>query len=65
MSRIGKLKIPVPENVTVTQKDAEVVIKGPGGTLSQQLHPLLSISVDTEGIQVNKKAEHRKADDET
>ncbi len=62
MSRIGKLKIPVQEDVTVSQKDSEVIIKGPRGTLSQQIHPFMSIRVEPDGIQVEKKVSHRKAD---
>lgn len=39
MSRIGKLPIPVPAGVTVTVDDKNnVVVKGPKGTLSQQVH---------------------------
>ncbi len=62
MSRIGKLKVPVQEDVTVSQKDAEVTIKGPRGTLSQQIHPFMSIRIDPDGIQVEKNVNHRKAD---
>jgi len=62
MSRIGKLKIPVQKDVTVSQKDLEVTIKGPRGTLSQQIHPFMSIRIDPDGIQVEKNVNHRKAD---
>ncbi len=38
MSRIGKLPVPVPNGVTVTiSKDNLVTVKGPKGTLSQQV----------------------------
>ena len=39
MSRIGKLPITVPAGVTVTvDADNNVVVKGPKGELSQQVH---------------------------
>lgn len=39
MSRIGKQPITVPAGVTVTiEADNNVVVKGPKGTLSQQVH---------------------------
>jgi len=39
MSRIGRLPIPVPAGVDVTIDGANVVVKGPKGTLSRQLAP--------------------------
>lgn len=62
MSRIGKLKIPCPEGVTVSQADDRVVVKGPNGELSEPIHPFLSIRIDPDGVQVEKKPEQRKAD---
>ncbi len=45
MSRIGKLPIPVPAGVTVTVDEHNmVVVKGPKGTLSQQVNPDIKIS---------------------
>lgn len=62
MSRIGKLKIPCPEGVTVSQADDRVVVKGPNGELSERIHPFLSIRIDPDGVQVEKDPEQRKAD---
>ncbi|MEW6443687.1 MAG: 50S ribosomal protein L6 [bacterium] len=62
MSRIGKKKVPVPKGVSVTLEDAIVVVKGPKGQLSESIHPSLSLRVEPDGIQVEKKADHRKAD---
>lgn len=39
MSRIGKLPIALPANVTVEQKDGVVTVKGPKGELSQKIDP--------------------------
>ena len=45
MSRIGKLPIPVPAGVTVTVDERNmVVVKGPNGTLSQQVNPDIKIT---------------------
>ena len=37
MSRIGKAIIEIPANVTVTEKDGLVTVKGPKGELTQQM----------------------------
>ena len=44
MSRIGKLPITVPAGVTVTvDADNLVTVKGPKGTLSQQVNPVITL----------------------
>ena len=44
MSRIGKLPIPVPAGVSVTVDEHNmVVVKGPKGTLSQQVNPDIKV----------------------
>ena len=62
MSRIGKKKIPCPETVKVSQAGDRVVVKGPNGELSEKIHPFLSIQIDSDGVQVEKDPEQRKAD---
>ena len=50
MSRIGKLPIPVPKGVTVTVEESNlVVVKGPKGTLKQDVNPDIKLSQD-EGV---------------
>ena len=45
MSRIGKLPITVPAGVTVSVDENNIVtVKGPKGTLTQQLHPAMTIT---------------------
>lgn len=47
MSRIGKLPISVPQGVTVTVDESNlVVVKGPKGTLSQDVNPDIKLSQD-------------------
>jgi len=46
MSRIGKLPISIPAGVTVTVQDSVVTVKGPKGTLSQEINPNISIEIE-------------------
>jgi large subunit ribosomal protein L6 len=62
MSRIGKKKIPIPGGVSIIQEGSNVVVKGPKGVLSGFLHPTISVRIDSDGVQVEKKVDHRKAD---
>ena len=44
MSRIGKMPIAVPAGVEVTVAEGNLVtVKGPKGTLTQQLQPSMTI----------------------
>ena len=45
MSRIGKKPIDVPAGVTVTVEGRNVTVKGPRGTLSRSLPPIVSVQV--------------------
>ena len=53
MSRIGKKPITIPAGVTVSVKDAVVTVKGPKGTLTQEVDR--DIIVEVEGTEVNVK----------
>jgi large subunit ribosomal protein L6 len=53
MSRIGKKPITIPAGVTVSVKDALVTVKGPKGTLTQEVDR--DIIVEVEGNEVNVK----------
>jgi len=47
MSGIGLLPLPIPGKVTVTiGKDNLITVKGPLGTLSQQVDPDLKVVVE-------------------
>ena len=46
MSRIGKLPISVPAGVTITVQDTLVTVKGPKGTLTQEINPNITITVE-------------------
>ncbi len=46
MSRIGKLPITIPAGVTITRQDNLVTVKGPKGTLTQDVHPDIAVNVE-------------------
>ena len=53
MSRIGRMPINVPAGVTVKVEDAnKVTVKGPLGTLTQNLHPSMSIQQEGSVIHI-------------
>ncbi|MDH3438855.1 MAG: 50S ribosomal protein L6, partial [Betaproteobacteria bacterium] len=43
MSRVGKAPIELPEKVEVTMASGEISVKGPLGTLTQRLTPVVEI----------------------
>ena len=43
MSRIGKAPIEIPAGVTVQEKENVVTVKGPKGTLSQEINPNITV----------------------
>ncbi|MBI4415001.1 MAG: 50S ribosomal protein L6 [Candidatus Kerfeldbacteria bacterium] len=52
MSRIGKVPIPLPSNVTVTVTGNDVLVKGPKGELRRTLHPHVHLAVEGQTLQV-------------
>jgi len=46
MSRIGKLPINVPAEVTISIKETLVTVKGPKGVLSQEINPIITVNVE-------------------
>ena len=55
MSRKGKLPISLPKEVQVQVSDAEIVVKGPKGTLTQNLIPGIIVSLDNNTVCVTLK----------
>ena len=43
MSRIGRMPIPLPSGVEVTQDGATLTVSGPLGTLSRTIHPEMAV----------------------
>ncbi|HZO92163.1 MAG TPA: 50S ribosomal protein L6 [Candidatus Baltobacteraceae bacterium] len=55
MSRIGKLPLAVPSGVDVTLNDSTVVVKGPKGTLSQRILPVVDVNIAGAQVLVARK----------
>ena len=50
MSRIGRKPITVPAGVDVKVEDGVVTVKGAKGTLTQKIHPNMTVTVDVNGV---------------
>ena len=62
MSRVGKQPVPIPSGVTCTLKGGHLEIKGAKGSLVRDLHPDITVSVESDSITVARpsdKPEHR------
>lgn len=60
MSRIGKKPIEIPQGVTATISEKEIIVKGPKGELKQFIHPEIKIEVQGNQILVAPKPELSK-----
>lgn len=61
MSRIGRMPIAVPANVTVTIADGNVVtVKGPLGTLSEKISNKLTVTQENNEIVVTRHSEEKE-----
>ena len=54
MSRIGRKPIEIPAGVEVRVDNNLVTVKGPKGTLSQQIHPNMEVCVDGPVVTVKR-----------
>jgi ribosomal protein L6, bacterial type len=54
MSRIGKRPIGIPSGVDFKIEENVVTVKGPKGTLTKQMHPLMNIVVENDQVTVNR-----------
>lgn len=61
MSRIGKNPITIPTGVEVKLNGDVVEVKGPKGSLQEKLHPLVSVELSENSIQVKVKDEENKS----
>ncbi len=61
MSRIGRKPIAVPAGVDVKIADGNLItVKGPLGTLTQQLHPRMNIELDGAVINVTRPTDDKE-----
>lgn len=62
MSRVGKSPITVPKGVEATIAPGSITVKGPLGSLTQQLADTITIVKDGDVLQVTPVGESRNAD---
>ena len=60
MSRIGKLPISIPDNVTINYNDSEITVKGKFGTLNLTLPEVIDLSEEGKKLKVGLKEETKK-----
>ena len=60
MSRIGKLPIKFPKNVTITTDGSTVTVKGPKGELKKTFHEDLTIKVDGDTVTVTRPSDENQ-----
>lgn len=62
MSRIGKLPIEIPAGVTITvSPDNLVTVKGPKGELTQQVDPLITVTVEGNVCHVTRPNDEKES----
>ncbi len=61
MSRIGKQPITVPNGVTITLDPGAVKVKGPKGTLSAAVSPLIEVKVENGTMNIARREDSREA----
>ncbi len=52
MSRIGRMPIPLPQGVEITQQGNHLTVKGPLGTLERTLHPEMKLERDDTSLRI-------------
>ena len=60
MSRIGKLPVKVPKNVTVTTSGTTVTVKGPKGELRRTFHEDLAIKMENGDVIVSRPSDENR-----
>ena len=62
MSRIGKKEIEIPQGVEIKLQDGKILVKGPRGTLTQELdHPELKFDIKEGKLNISRLSEDKKA----
>lgn len=55
MSRIGKKPVPIPQGVKVSIEGQTITVTGPKGTLTQKIHPSISVAQTDEKLIFQRK----------
>ena len=61
MSRIGNRRIAIPNGVSVTVENENVVVKGTKGTLTQEIHSLVEVLVNDNVVETKAKNDSKEA----
>jgi len=61
MSRVGKLPVPIPENVKVSIADRNVTVEGPRGMMSQEFSNLVEVKSEDGVILVTRVNDSKRA----
>ena len=60
MSRIGRKPINIPAGVTVKMNDGVITVKGAKGTLTQKIHPNMTVSIDADVVHVTRPDDEKE-----
>ncbi|KXB38954.1 50S ribosomal protein L6 [Amygdalobacter nucleatus] len=60
MSRIGKKPIVIPQGVTVTVQEHLVTVKGAKESLTEKVHPLINVKVESNEILVSRTGDTKE-----
>ena len=60
MSRIGYKEIDLPEGVEVSQNGNVVTVKGPKGTLTREISPLITMTVDGNVVKFDRSSDDNR-----
>ena len=61
MSRIGRKPIAIPAGVELTVDNGLVTVKGPKGTLTQKINPVISVEINGNEINVTRPNDEKEA----
>lgn len=60
MSRIGRKPINIPAGVEVKQNDGVITVKGAKGTLTQEIHPNMTVEIKDNVIEVKRPNDNKQ-----
>ena len=61
MSRIGRKPIAIPAGVELAVEDHVVTVKGPKGTLTQKIHPRMTVNVEAGVVHVTRPDDEKES----
>ena len=60
MSRIGKAPIEIPDGITITVEKETVTVKGPKGSLTQDIDPDIAVKIDEGVLTVERPTDQKR-----